>query len=191
MKSFTKTTILLVLTCILAATMFVGCSNDKRGYAYKAAIPNAGFERGDLSGWTVTGDAFSVEESANKSLGQDGRFYVKSSKEGKGELTSAKFTLKDTGYVSFLIGAGEGDCYVAVYADDVLVKEISNPYFEAQKDDVMRRVLVNLTNYVGQQIYFKIVDNSSDMVYSYINVDAFDVNVTVTDKAVYKTAKEV
>lgn len=172
--------------CLIIAFMLVSCNTDKQTYAYYATIPNAGFERGDLSGWTVDGD-FTVQESSNKTLRQNGRYYAQSSNVGKGEITSSRFTLQDTGYISFLIGAGNGDCYVAVYADNVLVKKISNPYFTVNRDDVMRRVLVNLTEHKGKEIYVKIVDNSTDLLYSYINVDAFDVNVTVTDKAVYKS----
>ena len=70
--------------------------------------------------------------------------------------------------------------------DDTLVKSVTNPYFNNNRDDAMRRVLVDMKEYLHKKIYIKIVDNASDLLYSYINADAFDVNVTPTDYAVYK-----
>ncbi len=181
-----KATIVFSVAVLLCMTVLLGACGNEQTFKYKASMANAGFERGDLSGWTATGD-FEVKESPNKAVKQDGRYYVQSSADGKGELVSSTFILQDTGYVSFLIGAGEGDCYVEIYVDGVAVKKVTNPYFTNNQDDVLRRVLVNLTEYIGKEIYFKIVDNSENLLYSYINVDSFDVNVTVTDLAVYKS----
>lgn len=184
MKKFLLIFVVSLLVCM--AVLLSACSEEEREYAYKASIENAGFERGDLSGWTVEG-VFEIKESPNKKAKQDGRYYVQSTADGKGELTSGSFKLQDTGYVSFLIGAGDGDCYVAIYADGVMVKQVYNPYLANYSDDTLRRVLVNLQEHIGKEICFKIVDNSENLLYSYIVVDAFDVNVTVTDKAVYKS----
>ena len=177
---------MLLVSVAGCMTIASACKEESRTYVYAAAIENAGFERGDLSGWSATGDAFSVSEDSDGSKGAEGRFYLKGSAEKIGELRSETFVLQDTGYISFLIGAGEGDCYVGFYVDNTLVKSVTNPYFNNNRDDAMRRVLVDMKEYLHKKIYIKIVDNASDLLYSYINADAFDVNVTPTDYAVYK-----
>lgn len=183
-----KNYLLLPLAFVLLSGGFAvsACKKEVRSYVYSASIENAGFERGELSGWTAEGETFAVAEDSDGSKGAEGRYYLQGSKEKTGKLRSASFTLGDTGYVSFLIGGGEGECYVEFYAENTLVKSVGNPYLNNHRDDAMRRVLIDMKNYVGKEIYIKIVDNASDLVYSYINADAFDVNVTPTDYAVYK-----
>lgn len=175
---------LLFLVCL--TMLFTSCSKEGRSYIYEASISNPGFERGDFGGWQASGN-FKIMESPNRSAKQEGKYYAQSEADGMGELVSEKFFLQDTGYVSFLIGGGAGDCYVAIYTGDTLIKQVFNPYLTNYEDDTLRRVLVDLKEHIGKEIYFKIVDNSENLLYSYIVVDSFDVNVTVTDKAVYKS----
>ena len=173
----------LALTALLMLLPLAGCA-EARGYVYSPAIENAYFERGDLTGWTVTGD-FSVTEDPDGRLGAETRYLAQSSAEGTGELVSSSFTLGGTGYLSFLIGAGDG-CYVDVCEGDAVLLRVENPYFAQYGDGRMRRVLIDLRPKIGQDIVLKIVDFCSDSEYSYINVDDFDVNVTETDLAAYK-----
>lgn len=176
---------LLLVAAFLFVLPMAGCA-ESREYAYSPSIENAGFERGDMSGWTQTGDAFAVSEDADGRYGAETRYFLQGKAAGTGELVSGEFTLGNTGYVSFLIGAGEGDCHVDLCEGDTVIKRIENPYFAEYNDDRMRRVLVDLREYIGKNISIKIVDNCSDLMYSYINTDDFDVNVTETDLAVYK-----
>lgn len=176
---------LFLIASILFVFTLAGCA-EERSYVYYPSIENPGFERGDTSGWTQTGDAFTVSEDANGTYSAAARYFLQGKAEGTGELVSGEFTLGNTGYVSFLIGAGEGDCHVDICEGDTVIKRIENPYFTDYTDDRMRRVLVDLRESIGKTIFIKIVDNCSDLMYSYINTDDFDVNVTETDLAVYK-----
>lgn len=78
-------------------------------------IANAGFEEGNLSGWTIEGDAFDDEGVTSDETwwdeeipyNRDGDFHFGMYNEpGTGTLTSTTFELGGSGYVSFKLGGG-------------------------------------------------------------------------------------
>lgn len=177
-----------ILLTVLGVFILMGCKEDTKTKVYinNPAIDNHSFETGDLVGWKEDSSCFTLEEDLTKMYNSDGRYFAKSSSINKGTLLSKEFVLGDTGYVSFLIGAGEGECYVEFYVDGVLTKTINNPYFANKHDEIMRRMLIDLTDYVGHRIQIKIVDNESVAEYGYLCIDSFDTSVNDADYATYK-----
>lgn len=178
---------ILFLLAFLCMFCLASCDKEEeKTYVNNPAIENHSFETGDLSGWTGEKDYFTLEEDLTKMYNSDGRYFIKSISGEISTLTSTEFILEDTGYVSFLIGAGAGDCRVEFYVDGTLTKSVKNPYFLNKNDDVMRRVLVNLKEYIGHKIQIKIVDNEAVLEFGYLCVDSFDTSVNDADYATYK-----
>ena len=159
-------------------------------------IENAGFETGDLTGWTVRGNAFSNEMVTkatdsgwsifNQAQGSDGSagYHLWGFKDpakgglgdaGTGFLMSNKFRLAGDGQINFLVGGGKDsdNLYVAlVRASDntVLLKATGN------NSEQYSRVNWDATQFVGEELYIKVVDNSTGG-FGHINVDDFHVPV--------------
>jgi sucrose-6-phosphate hydrolase SacC (GH32 family) len=93
-------------------------------------------------------------------------------------MRSTTFTLGGTGEIGFLIGGGNDldNLYVALIraADDSELMRATNTAFN--DSEVYSPVLWNASAYLGQDLYIKVVDNSS-AGWGHINVDGFDVNV--------------
>ncbi|WP_336785179.1 S-layer homology domain-containing protein [Paenibacillus sp. MMO-177] len=144
-------------------------------------IENPGFETGDLSGWTVEGDAFTgaVTNEATfgddlKPFGQEGTYHVSGygrADEQTGMLTSNPFRLSGNGFIHFLLGGGanKNQLYVAlVRASDhsVLMKATGN------QSEAYTQVNWDATQYLGQELYIQVVDQDPT---GHINVDDFQV----------------
>ena len=119
---------------------------DNCGEGVVVEPENAGFETGDLSGWTASGDAFSDDLitsmetfwSEEVPFGHEGNWHLYGRgfddthpEEMTGTLTSSSFTLCGDGLISFKIGAGrdqekvfvevrlvDGDQLIAKQAND-------------------------------------------------------------------------
>ncbi|UJF36452.1 GH32 C-terminal domain-containing protein [Paenibacillus hexagrammi] len=149
-------------------------------YVTPADIQNPGFETGDLTGWTIQGDAFSsavTNKTADEALnlyGQQGTYHVggfTQSNDRTGTLTSSSFRLSGTGFIDFLVSGGKDTdhLYVAlVRASDhtVLMKATGN------QSDIYTRVTWDATPYIGEELYIQVVDESS---FDHMNVDDFHV----------------
>ena len=132
---------------------------------------NLGFEDGTLRDWRAEGAAFALgpvegdtvhARRGDMQSNHDGRFWVgsyeKHGDEPKGTLSSVPFRLTRP-YLSFLIGAGSG---VGTRAE-VVRAENGAVVAKASGDDTedMRRVSFDLTAYVGQDIFIRLVDDAS------------------------------
>lgn len=157
----------------------------------KVSISNPGFESGDLTGWTnVSGDAFSPLDITSESswswgccFNQQGTYHLWNFKEGGdsqiGEIHSETFTLHGSGWIDFLLSGGKDmdHLYVSlVRASDG--KEL----FKAtgSEDEKYTRVYWDASSYVGEEVYMKVVDNSTGG-WGHINVDDFHVYNTEAD----------
>ncbi|WP_237690781.1 fibronectin type III domain-containing protein [Paenibacillus caui] len=142
-------------------------------------ITNGNFETGNFTGWTVTGNAFSVVNDTNWGWGGDfnqkGAYHVWGYKNagdaGTGTLQSRSFYLWGGKYIDFLIGGGNDidNLYVALVdasSGQVLLKATGSD------DESYRRVIWDISAYPYKQVYFKVVDTSTGE-WGHINVDDF------------------
>lgn len=153
-------------------------------------IANPDFETGNLSGWTiVSGTAFSDADAANDTtwwggpFNQNGTYHMWGFKAGGdgevGVMKSTTFTLDGSGWIDFLIGGGNSisNEYAALVraSDNVeLMKATGND------SESYTRVYWDASAYLGEQVYIKVVDNST-AGWGHINVDDFRVYNTIAD----------
>ncbi|MFD2671269.1 GH32 C-terminal domain-containing protein [Marinicrinis sediminis] len=149
-----------------------------------STLTNPGFETGDLAGWTVTGDAFTVADVTSDTgwgwggpFHHEGTYHLWGFKDGAdtqvGTLQSTPFTLHGSGWIDFLIGGGEdlNQLYVALVraADGTELMKATG-----HQDEAYRRVFWDASAYVGEELYVKIVDTATGG-WGHLNVDDFHV----------------
>lgn len=154
-------------------------------------ITNPGFESGDLTGWTATGDAFTGARVTNATdwgwggpFEHDGTFHLWGAKDGgdgpTGTLRSSTFLLGGSGAIEFLIGGGNDveNLYVALHraSDGAELMRATNTAFA--DSERYSRVRWDATAYLGQELYLEVVDTATGG-WGHLNVDAFDTTVEV------------
>ncbi len=164
-------------------------------------IQNPGFETGDLSGWVILeGTAFTraniVPTSQfywnDRSVYGEGQYYLDGNNNGTvgenltGAIRSSKFTLGGDGWISFMIGAGNGNSYVALCdgnTDEELIV-VKNEYFsDPALALTLLRTYMDASAHVGKVVYLKVVDANDGGGFAFLNVDDFRVSMTVADVA--------
>ncbi len=164
-------------------------------------IENGGFETGDLTGWkTLEGTALvrtgvvstSQYYWEDRSVYGEGEYYLDGSNNGAiaenltGAIRSTKFTLAGDGFISFMIGAGNGNCYVALCdgnTDEELIT-MRNEYFsDPALALTLLRVYMDASQYVGKVVYIKVVDANDGGGFAFMNVDDFRVSLTADEVA--------
>ncbi len=174
-------------------------------YTYKLAIKdttayrlvNGGFENG-LDAWDKVGNigdissdsSYWVEEWENDGkgylFGMDGEYMFSAYAEGAlesavGTLTSSKFTVGGSGFVTFKLGAAKDGNYVYVDVIDADTKEILARYYNglwAETTDGLKSgctliaYKADLSKFSGREVYFRISDNA-DSGYGLFFVDSF------------------
>ncbi|QHT46356.1 hypothetical protein M662_07560 [Bacillus sp. SB49] len=154
-------------------------------------IENGDFETGDLTGWTVVeGDAFSTKDVTNDMdwewggpFHHQGDYHLWGAKDGgdgqTGILRSSSFILSGTGRISYLIGGGNDPdrLYAALVRaeDDQELMKATNTEWDDSEE--YSQVVWDASQYVGEEVYLKIVDNSTEG-WGHINVDDFQVKQT-------------
>lgn len=161
-------------------------------------IQNPGFETGDLTGWvllegTALTRAAIVPTSqyywTDRSVYGEGEYYLDGSNNGAiqesltGAIRSSKFTLGGDGYISFMMGCGNGGSYVALCdgnTDEELIK-VENTYFsDPALALTLLRMYMDASEHVGKVVYLKVVDanDGSNGGFAFITVDDFRVSLT-------------
>ena len=161
-------------------------------------IQNGGFETGDLSGWLIL-DGTALSGAAivptsqyywtDRAVYGEGEFYLDGSNNGAiqenltGAIRSTKFTLGGDGFISFMMGSGNGGSYVALCdgnTDEELIK-VENTYFsDPALALTLLRMYIDGSEYIGRVVYLKVVDanDGSNGGFAFINVDDFRVSLT-------------
>ncbi len=171
-------------------------------------IVNGGFEECDLengilTGWKLLdGSALTVANVVptsqyywdDRSVYGDGEYYLDGSNNGAtaenltGAIRSQKFTLAGDGYISFMMGCGNGGSYVALCDgsnDEELIK-VENTYFsDPALALTLLRMYMDASDYIGRVVYLKVVDanDGSNGGFAFINVDDFRVSLTADEVA--------
>lgn len=140
-------------------------------------VNNGSFETGDFTGWTVTGDAFSVTNDTNWGWGGDfnhkGTYHVWGYKNagdaGTGTLQQNIGYILGGYYVDFLISGGNDidNLYVALVVNGQEVLKATGT-----DSETYRRVIWNVGPYMAYTAYIKVVDNKTG-AWGHINVDDF------------------
>ena len=166
-------------------------------------IQNGGFETGDLTGWVIL-DGTALTRAAivptsqyywtDRAVYGEGEYYLDGSNNGSiqesltGAIRSSKFTLGGDGYISFMMGSGNGGSYVALCdgnTDEELIK-VENTYFsDPALALTLLRMYIDGSEYLGRVVYLKVVDanDGSNGGFAFINVDDFRVSLTKEDVA--------
>lgn len=156
-------------------------------------ILNAGFEDGNLNGWTATeGEAFKTEYVANsdetfwdvqREFNAIGSKFFRGERNeiATGKMKSASFVLGGDGYISFLFGGnGNKEVYVQFVEAEtgaVLQKVTNDAFNDPNFSNNMNRVFVDLHEHVGKTIYIEVVDNAEGG-FGFANLDDFCVSLT-------------
>ena len=168
-----------------------------------ATIENGSFETGDLSGWLIL-DGTALTRAAIVPSTQfywsdrltygDGDYYLDGSNNGAiqesllGAIRSTKFTLGGDGFITFMMGSGNGGSYVALCdgnTDEELIKQ-ENVYFsDPALALTLLRYYMDASEYIGRVCYMKVVDanDGSNGGFAFINVDDFRVSLTKDEVA--------
>ena len=172
--------LLLVLLLLLAAPQSADDGIVPVGADGKPL--NLDFETGTLQDWTVTGAAFEgqpikgdtvVKRRADMTSGHKGEFWVGTYEKGgdgaKGTLASVPFKVTHPWAVFYVAGGAHEDTCVQLFSlpDKVLITKVSG-----DETETLKPVPVDLTAYVGKNIYIRIVDQNAGG-WGHINFDHF------------------
>ncbi len=172
-------------------------------------IQNPGFETGDLTGWlTLEGTALTraciVPTSqyywTDRAVYGEGEYYLDGNNNGTiaenqlGAIRSTKFTLGGDGYISFMIGSGNGGSYVALCdgnTDEELIVMHNDYFSDPALALTLLRVYMDASEHIGKVVYLKVVDanDGSNGGFAFINVDDFRVSLTTAEVAALEVAQ--
>ncbi|MBR4457555.1 MAG: hypothetical protein IKS31_01160 [Clostridia bacterium] len=161
-------------------------------------IQNGSFETGDLTGWLLLeGNALTraaiVPTSqyywSDRMVYGDGEYYLDGSNNGAiqesltGAIRSSKFTLGGDGFITFMMGAGNGGSYVALCdaaTDEELIRQENTYFSDPALALTLLRFYVDASEYTGRVVYLKVVDanDGSNGGFAFLNVDDFRVSLT-------------
>ncbi len=157
-------------------------------YEHYHSLPNHSFESGNLDGWIVeSGNAFRDRvitryifsyHTYYESKEKNGKFFLwgyKVRDSATGKMRSKKFILDKPGKINFLLAGGNDieNVYITLVCNDKEIREFRRT---GEKSESLKRININASEYIGQECYVKIVDNSRNG-WGHINLD--DINVPV------------
>lgn len=153
------------------------------------------FENGNYSQWTISGEAFGNKPAEGEFdiqtdiIGYEGKYFVNTyngDDKKTGTAISKEFTIEYP-FIQFRVGGGKkpDNLYVALVVDG------SKVYSATGSDtEILKKVIWNVSEYIGEKAHIEIVDNASDG-WGHILVDEviFSCDYPI-DKKSYKTLLE-
>ena len=162
-------------------------------------VQNGGFEKGELTDWTVTGEIGAVSNESNYwvgdglnpngfPFGKDGEYMFSSYKvstgdEKTGYLQSSAFTVAQSGWLTFKIGGMKNSPVTFVEIVDAQTNEVYKRYGNTLFTDVeadgvkpgcrMYAYKADLSSLVGKSVYVRVSDYSKKD-YGVVFADSFD-----------------
>lgn len=152
---------------------------------------NLGFETGDLTDWTATGEAFEGQPVSqdgipqrwpNQTSNKQGQYFIGGweikNDRAQGTLTSRPFRVTHP-YASFLIAGGDSrqtrvELFRPTLGD---TPETVIATASGNRREQMRRVSIDLREHQGQQVAVRLIDESSG-AWGHLNFDDFRFHVT-------------
>jgi len=150
-------------------------------------VLNGGFETGDLTGWTLSGEFGYVSmqdifwKNTNKPYNKDGRFLFSgiedvmgSMEAAKGTLTSETFTIGGCGFITFKLGGGYNpECYIEIVdaSTNLAIAKYHNDNADSNEGR-MFQFKADLTQFMGKEVYIRVVDNAEN-AWGCLAVDSF------------------
>lgn len=149
-------------------------------------LPNHDFESGDLSGWTVEGDAFTdADVTSAISWGWGGSFLPSGSlhvwgaasggDEQTGSLRSKTVILGGNGQIDFLIGGGNDPYRLRLEVVEADTGQVIGFRTGGNQEGYSRQT-IDASAFLGHRVYVRIVDSATGG-WGHLNVD--DINVPV------------
>lgn len=176
----------IVLIAIISLGL-CGCNTSNKEYKFL----NSDFEYGSLRGWTkIEGDAFNdnyidISGASNIDWNVVGNFFYNGELAdlgSTGSMQSEIFKLKGNGKIGLMIGGGKNinQCYIALCdaKSNQELATIDNYKFDFDNPNSrMHRVILDGSNYIGKDVYLKIVDNDNGTDgYNFLVLDDFVIN---------------
>lgn len=164
-------------------------------------IVNGGFETGDMTGWLLLeGKALTVAGIVptsqyywnDRAVYGEGAYYLDGSNNGAipesatGAIRSQKFTLAGDGYITFMMGAGNRNCYVALCdaeTDEELIVQENTSFADPSLALTLLRYYMDASAYLGKVVYLKVCDANDTSAFAFLNVDDFRVSLTAEEVA--------
>jgi len=165
-------------------------NNARKGHKKDLVIDN--FESRNYKNWTITGDAFGEVPADGKFplqtdiTGHEGKYFINSyngDDKKTGKAVSKTFTIRHH-FLHFRIGGGNKPetLYLDLIVDGVKVLSATG-----SNSENLRKVIWNISNYVGKEAQIEIVDNDTDG-WGHILIDDIVLsNKYPIDKKTYKT----
>jgi non-lysosomal glucosylceramidase len=160
------------------ATVINESVTAKEDHAAQKSVTIDDFESGTYANWTVEGDAFGTRPAkvgefvhGSPVIGAQGNYFIdtyrNNNDQGTGRLLSKPFKLT-LPYLRFLIGGGNKPNTTCVYlrVDGQVVD-----FATGQNDEILRPVAWNVTNYLGKEAQFEILDKDTGG-WGHIMIDA-------------------